>query len=73
MATKKYTVEKSAEPSGVDGEYYFMIWVKSRDVFFYDEEVANQVCDALNLAENMRKVQRKVRDLASALEVFNEV
>ena len=71
MSEPKYTVEKSAEPSQFNGQHYFMIWVNDHDVILNDEKTAKQICDALNIADNLRKIRRKVRDLTLALECFN--
>jgi hypothetical protein len=66
----KYTVEKSESPT-LDGKPYWMIWINDNDVIFWDEKTADQVCEALNIADRMRKITRKARELASALEYFN--
>jgi hypothetical protein len=60
---QKYTVKK-IESSTVP---HWAIWMGLNDVVCWDEETANKVCDALNLAEKMKKNERKIRELYRAL------
>jgi hypothetical protein len=60
---QKYTVKK-IESSTVP---HWAIWMGFNDVVCWDEETANKVCDALNMAEKMKKNERKIKELYQAL------
>jgi len=71
---QRYEVEfyKSESPVFADIGGYWQIWFMDNFVTFYTEDAANKACEAFNMADDIRNLNRKVRNLKSALEYFNE-
>lgn len=69
---KKYIVEKSELPSDFTGKHYYMIWINDHDVILNDEKTAQQICDALNIAEQVKSIKRKAKTLYGELSIFIE-
>jgi hypothetical protein len=71
----KYTVEKVKSDSIIfeaTGGYYWTIWFELADIVFYTKDAANKACEAFNMYDGIRNLQRKVRNLQGALDYFNE-
>lgn len=70
----QYKVEfyKSESTVFSDKGGYWQIWFMDNFVTFYTEDAANKACEAFNMADDMRNLKRKVRNLSSALECFKD-
>jgi len=51
---------------------YWQIWFEDNFVAFFSEAAANKACEAFNMADGIRNLKRKVRNLSAALECFKE-
>ncbi len=67
----KYEVEKQ-ETCASECGFVWQIWFHDHFVVFWTEEAANEACEALNMHADLKKMKRRAKDLAAALEFFNE-
>lgn len=72
MAKKpKYEVEKQ-ETRATESGFCWQIWFHSSFVVFWTEDAAKEACEAFNMHADLAKMKRRAKDLAAALEFFNE-
>ena len=67
----KYEVEKR-ETCATESGFCWVIWFADQDIVFWTEDGAQKACEALNLAEGLKKMKRHAANLRAALEMFEE-